>query len=163
MGPCRRSPARHGEGDHSCRPAPGGHPASDVGRQHAVSLGGRGRLIRRRVLRRCAERGPVQGRVGRQSRGGAERQVKLAVRKKDWDASPSDPIMKRPPCRLRREARLLAGTHQRTANMARYARYPSRSRSASGSAPGVGSFCLTPTAPKKKPRQSSCRGGLVPR
>ena len=44
VGACCSPPAWHGEGDRSCGPAPGGHPASDVGRQHTVSLGGQGRL-----------------------------------------------------------------------------------------------------------------------
>lgn len=50
----------------------------------------------------------MQGRVA----GNSERGLNVAiatVRKKDWDASPSDPIMKRWLGRLRREARHLPG------------------------------------------------------
>ena len=39
-----RPPARHREGYRSGGSTIGDHPVSDVGRQHAVSLGGRGRL-----------------------------------------------------------------------------------------------------------------------
>lgn len=91
--------------------------------------------------------------MGRQSRGGPGRQVKLAVRKKDWDASPSDPIMKRSPCRLRREARNLAGSRYRAIRRSRISKQ--RSRSPPGSVSPRREPLLDSSCPKRETRRSS--------
>ncbi len=64
--------------------------------------------------------------------------------------------MKRPLCRLRREARLLAGAHQRAVAHSLVDHQPTRV--ATGSIARAESLCLTPTAPKEKTAHAAEQG-----